>query len=94
MKIWEQEACEIRHEHIDHSMMCAGGVKNRDACGGDSGGPVIAKNNGKDVLVGIVSWGADECGEEGVPGVYARVTHALNFIYFHIPSLANTTSTP
>lgn len=63
---------------ITNSMMCAFSIseEGQDACNGDSGGPLILKgggSDGKDLLVGIVSWGFD-CGKPGSPGVYARVS--------------------
>ena len=44
----------------------------KDACQGDSGGPLICSINQKAVLVGVVSYG-NGCGEEGWPGIYAKV---------------------
>ena len=59
------------------AMLCAGvdsgGV---DACHGDSGGPLLDQNN---VLMGLVSVG-EGCGEEGKPGVYARIEPAMGWI--------------
>lgn len=55
------------------SMLCASPVANdwRDACAGDSGGPlIIGKDPHTGLVIGIVSWGRG-CGT-GVPGVYAR----------------------
>ncbi|XP_035166707.1 granzyme A-like [Oxyura jamaicensis] len=57
---------------ITDRMICAGSEKgNRDACGGDSGGPLICKN----VMRGITSFGKkNKCGAIGAPGVYTRLT--------------------
>lgn len=49
-----------------------------DACGGDSGGPLVIREDNKYFLVGLVSVGAG-CGS-GVPGVYTRVAHYLQWI--------------
>ena len=46
----------------------------KDACQGDSGGPLICSIDQKAVLVGVVSYGND-CGEEGWPGIYAKVDY-------------------
>ncbi|MBN9307486.1 MULTISPECIES: trypsin-like serine protease [unclassified Devosia] len=62
------------------AMLCAG-LKSgrRDACYGDSGGPLIADRGGRPVQLGIVSWGegpaSDEikCGHQDVYGVYSRI---------------------
>lgn len=66
---------------ISENMLCAKGT-NQDSCQGDSGGPLIIKtgvNNGQDVQIGVVSWGAG-CGLVAFPGVYARVSQAYNWI--------------
>ena len=46
----------------------------KDSCQGDSGGPLICSFNNKAVLLGIVSHGSG-CGEEGKPGIYAKVDY-------------------
>jgi len=57
-------------EQIKDSMLCAYFHGKRDACAGDSGGPLYDKNSTK--LVGLVSWGKG-CAQVNFPGVYTRV---------------------
>uniref|UniRef100_U5EI42 CLIP domain-containing serine protease n=1 Tax=Corethrella appendiculata TaxID=1370023 RepID=U5EI42_9DIPT len=71
-----------------NTQICAGGVKGVDSCRGDSGGPLVkvfpaAKNNVTTnywFLVGIVSFGLQDCGTEGTPGVYTNVSNFLDWI--------------
>ncbi|WP_169720160.1 serine protease [Aliagarivorans taiwanensis] len=55
---------------ISNRMFCAYHPE-RDACNGDSGGPVLFGSPGSFQLVGLVSWGDNACIE--MPGGYADV---------------------
>lgn len=70
------------HLRITDGQICAGGQKNVDACAGDSGGPLMYYDLDKLrwVLSGIVSWGLDNCGKAGVPGVYTDVKYFMKWI--------------
>jgi len=59
------------------TLLC-GWAKGSDACQGDSGGPLTVAENGKYVLLGVVSYGSG-CATEN-PGVYARVQGFLPWI--------------
>merc|ERR1711983_275737 len=63
---------------IKDSTMCTEEV-SKDACYGDSGGPIHLTPSGVSVQVGIVSWGWG-CARANSPGVYTRVTEYLNWI--------------
>lgn len=62
--------------------LCAGDVVvgGADSCLGDSGGPLVVASSFGWVQVGVVAWSASGCGMPGHPGVYTRVTSALDWI--------------
>ena len=54
-------------------------------CGGDSGGPIQIINTDSRItcmhtIIGVISFGAGECGTKGVPGIYTKVYHYLDWI--------------
>uniref|UniRef100_A0A4W5LRT9 trypsin n=1 Tax=Hucho hucho TaxID=62062 RepID=A0A4W5LRT9_9TELE len=78
-----QESCsssKVYGRAIDNTMFCAGYLQGGvDSCQGDSGGPLMCNKEGSHFIYGIVSWG-DQCGSKNKPGVYARVSHYLDWI--------------
>jgi trypsin len=69
-------------------MLCAGFPEGaRDACRGDSGGPLTVATANGEYSVGVVSWGNAECATAGTPGVYARTATFTHWI-------RETTKTP
>ncbi|KPJ16833.1 Serine proteinase stubble [Papilio machaon] len=64
---------------LNPGFICAGGEEGKDACKGDGGGPLVCERSGTWQLVGVVSWGIG-CGQPGVPGVYVKVAHYLDWI--------------
>merc|ERR1712226_392956 len=82
--VYDEENDEnYRETYINDKQICAGGEEGKDACGGDSGGPLtVVDRNGVTTLVGIVSWG-DYCGAENFPTVYTRVSAYIDFIREH-----------
>ncbi|KAK9873959.1 hypothetical protein WA026_002311 [Henosepilachna vigintioctopunctata] len=84
--ILETEECIAWHKikqisvELHEDMLCAG-LENgkRDACLGDSGGPLILLENGRWTLVGITSAGFG-CGEHHQPGIYHRISLTAGWI--------------
>lgn len=57
------------------------------ACNGDSGGPLFANLNGRTVIAGVTSWGAEDC-EYAAPSIYVRLSHYIRQIQTEgIPTL-------
>ncbi|XP_038212672.1 CLIP domain-containing serine protease 14D-like [Zerene cesonia] len=71
---------------IHEGQVCAGGEAGRDACSGFGGAPLILKRDGHFVQIGIVSFGSENCGSEGVPSVYTNIAHYYRWIIDNSPS--------
>uniref|UniRef100_A0A023EMF3 trypsin n=1 Tax=Aedes albopictus TaxID=7160 RepID=A0A023EMF3_AEDAL len=66
-----------KHTLSEHTQICAGYPQGgRDACVGDSGGPVVINQ----YQVGIVSWGIS-CAQPNKPGMYTNVGSFRDWIY-------------
>lgn len=75
---------EAMHNVVSENMLCAGILGDpRDACEGDSGGPMVASFHGTWFLVGLVSWG-EGCGRLHNYGIYTKVSRYLDWIHSHI----------
>lgn len=77
-QVYTSERVTLSNGHI-----CAGGMKGKDSCTGDSGGPLmnyVALNDVNWYVTGIVSFGPASCGLEGWPGIYTRVTEYVPWI--------------
>lgn len=74
-------ACrQIYGSRVLEDMFCAGYEEGgRDACTGDSGGPIVLKMGGTVLQIGTVSWG-DGCADANRPGVYTSVQYHYEWI--------------
>jgi hypothetical protein len=82
---------EMYRGQIDEgSMLCAGIPEGgRDACYGDSGGPLFFEEKaGKFVQVGVVSFGSG-CARPNRPGIYSRISTAYEWIQEQICDLSS-----
>ncbi|XP_050353672.1 trypsin, alkaline C-like [Nymphalis io] len=63
--------------NVTSGMVCAGilGVGGKDACDGDSGGPLLHQG----VVIGVTSWG-HECAHPKYPGVFVNVPSYTSWI--------------
>lgn len=78
---------QTMRDPLTSNMICAGTTSGaRDACNGDSGGPLFMTGEGGPVQVGIVSWGEGPldssiaCGHANAYGVYTRVSSVRDWI--------------
>ena len=95
--LFRSQDCRSFWPLMDGNQLCAIGSKLitdpdsksqivADSCNGDSGGGLTATNfNGREVLLGIISFGEPQCGRKGgKPGVYTNVMDHLGWIRSHI----------
>lgn len=86
--ILERTTCQSCLQHsrlgssfnLHESFLCAGGQPDKDICKADGGSPLVCPISGKVnkyYQAGVISWALD-C--VGVPGVYANVLKALDWI--------------
>ena len=82
-----QAIAATMRDPLTDNMICAGLADGaRDACNGDSGGPLFAMIDNEPVQVGIVSWGEGPmdggaaCGHANAYGVYTRLANYKGWI--------------
>lgn len=83
LPVVDHEKCvfeySIKHPDTELSerQMCAGGVVGKDSCGGDSGGPLMksitVNSMPRYFLLGVTSFGQDQCATTSLPGIYTVV---------------------
>ncbi|KAJ8719660.1 hypothetical protein PYW08_011835 [Mythimna loreyi] len=69
---------------LQPSNLCTSGVGGVGACSGDSGGPLVGVENGREVLIGVVSFGSALGCQINLPSVFARVTSYVDFFNQHL----------
>ena len=87
VKLATNEIVSKMADRLTGNMICAGTTSGvRDACNGDSGGPLFVSKDGAPLQVGVVSWGegpmdaSAACGHADAYGVYTRVANYADWI--------------
>jgi len=78
---------------ITANMICATDY-GKSSCKGDSGGPLIVPENGRQTVIGVVSFGYPGCAVEGKPSGYARVTEKMDWILAKTAGTFSSTCAP
>lgn len=75
---------------ISDQQICVGGVIGIDSCQGDSGGPLMKVETIGELpryyIIGVVSFGVQDCGATTNPGVYTKISHYITWILDNINS--------
>lgn len=90
LPIFDKLECDSKYlnlrARLTENQVCAGGEFAKDACRGDSGGPLMKrKDNGDWESVAVVSFG-NGCGRDGWPGVYTSVSSYRSWILSNMRS--------
>ena len=91
VKVFEKGNCGYFNGFMTDDVLCAGNMQGgKDACHGDTGGPLIASDSTKhnaQTLIGVYSFGR-QCGEhEDSPSIYAQVSHFISWLEQQMPDL-------
>jgi len=73
----------------DTNLLCFSQADNKGTCSGDSGGPSFAVIGGKALVVGVTSFGDQDCAQFGAE---TRVDVEQAFLVAHIPELIGCVS--
>ncbi|XP_072938597.1 phenoloxidase-activating enzyme 1-like [Epargyreus clarus] len=83
LPIADKGDCDTKYRTLGAALtdkqICAGGVFAKDACTGDSGGPLMRNVGGTWESVAVVSFGYG-CGRDGWPGVYTSIASYRDWI--------------
>jgi len=64
---------------VTNNMVCTV-ADDKSICNGDSGGPLVYKKDGRQIQIGVVSFGIADCGTPNSPSVYVKVESAIPWI--------------
>lgn len=60
-------------------------IIGRDVCAGFGGAPLVIKENGVYLQIGIMSFGSDNCGGRNIPSVYTSIAYFIPWIRENSP---------
>lgn len=63
---------------IGSNLLCAWDPRGSDVCKGDSGGPLLTSD--KTTVLGVVSFGPQDCQDANIPSVFTRISEYTDFI--------------
>ncbi len=87
LPVVDKSTCDNIYQYpLLTSQICAGYYEGKDACNGDSGGPVVTTIDGEWVHVGLVSYGTRCDIFNGYYGVYTRTSAFVDFIKGFVPN--------
>ncbi|RWS26168.1 serine protease hepsin-like protein [Leptotrombidium deliense] len=75
---YDWNKCNSKWKALTENHLCAS-LDGKSFCDGDSGGPLTARQHGKNYIVGIVAIYAGKCGEQR-DSVYTKVVKYLDWI--------------
>ncbi|XP_026752509.1 brachyurin-like [Galleria mellonella] len=78
--ITNSECSAVYGAAVQDTTICTSGENGRGTCSGDSGGPLVTSSNGRNILIGVVSFGARAGCQAGLPAGYARVTSFVPWV--------------
>lgn len=82
VNVYDHRVCSNKpmyRPHVTNNMFCAA-APGADTCANDSGGPAISTAGAIPTLVGLTSFGSQQCADPNYPGVYVRISPYLQWI--------------
>lgn len=76
--------CSSKSIGSDLNLLCFSQTDNKGTCSGDSGGPAFAIINGQPTVVGVTSFGDQQCASYGAD---TRLDIEQQFLVQHVPEL-------
>ena len=90
VQIVADEDCSEKIEYTNLAgKLCAGDGPN-SPCMGDSGSPLVCSVDGRETVVGLVSFSVGGCGRKGIPSIYTKVADYRSWIESSIVAMEHS----